>query len=73
VKGGVTSFGVADLCWGCVQLSEDGAVATQTDSGWSLATTGVGLTEGKHYWEAELISTSGPSNICIGISQQAQS
>jgi hypothetical protein len=39
-----------------VQLREDGAVATPTERGWSLTTTGVELTEGKHYWEVELVS-----------------
>jgi hypothetical protein len=34
-----------------VQLSEDGAVAKQTEREWALTTTGVELTEGKHYWE----------------------
>jgi hypothetical protein len=48
-----------------VMLSEDGAVATQTmDYKYSLTTTGIELTEGKHYWEVELLS----QNVgCIGI------
>jgi hypothetical protein len=33
-------------------------VATQTSSGDSLATTETELTEGKHYWEVELLSVS---------------
>jgi hypothetical protein len=53
---------------GFVVLSEEGAVATQiteeegvsgapgTDYENSLTTTGVELTEGKHYWEVELLS-----------------
>jgi hypothetical protein len=45
---------------GCVALSEEGAVATQiTEVGgeeYALTTTGVELTEGKHYWEVELLS-----------------
>jgi hypothetical protein len=42
---------------GRVALSEGGAVVTQiTDDEDSLATTGVELTEGKHYWEVELLS-----------------
>jgi hypothetical protein len=43
---------------GCVALSEEGAVATQIKEGRedSLTTTGVELTEGKHYWEVELLS-----------------
>jgi hypothetical protein len=50
-----------------VQLSEDGAVATQTDLGCTLTTTGVELTEGKHYWEVEPLSKN--FGICIGISR----
>jgi hypothetical protein len=45
---------------GRVALSEEGAVATQiTKEGeeeYSLTTTGVELSEGKHYWEVELLS-----------------
>jgi hypothetical protein len=45
---------------GRVTLSEGGAVATQTQHtvryGWSLTTTGTELTEGRHYWEVELLS-----------------
>jgi hypothetical protein len=43
---------------GLVVLSEEGAVATQiTEAGCqdTLTTTGVELTEGKHYWEVELL------------------
>jgi hypothetical protein len=51
---------------GCVALSEEGAVATQifTDerlavgAAASLTTTGVELTEDKHYWEVVLLSAS---------------
>jgi hypothetical protein len=48
-----------------VTLSEGGALATHTcadytttqmDSRYSLTTTGIELTEGKHYWEVELLS-----------------
>jgi hypothetical protein len=43
-----------------VVLSEAGAVATQknelTADNWSLTTTGIELTTGKHYWEVELLS-----------------
>jgi hypothetical protein len=42
-----------------VALSEKGAVATQiTEDEYkvSLTTTGVELTEGKHYWEVELLA-----------------
>jgi hypothetical protein len=49
-RGGQWRTFAADL----VELSEDGAVATQISQGWSLTTTGVELMEGKHYWEVEL-------------------
>jgi hypothetical protein len=53
----------------CVSLSEGGAVATHTHDGqFSLTTTGTELTEGKHYWEVELLSES-VSMILIGISR----
>jgi hypothetical protein len=52
-----------------VTLSEGGAVATQTtDEEWSLMTTEIQLTEGKHYWEVELLSED-VGNIFIGISR----
>jgi hypothetical protein len=38
-----------------ITLSEDGAVATQSMNDYSLTTTGIELTEGKHYWEVELL------------------
>ena len=38
------------------QLSEGGALATQSEDGFSLMTTGTKLTEGRHYWEVELVS-----------------
>jgi hypothetical protein len=52
-----------------VTLSEGGAVATQT-GGYdpSLTTTGIEITEGKHYWEVELLSEN-VANIMIGISR----
>jgi hypothetical protein len=55
---------------GCVTLSEGGAVATQHTSNqeYSLTTTGTELTEGRHYWEVELLSTV-VSSIFIGISR----
>jgi hypothetical protein len=43
-------------------------MATQTNLGWSLTTTETELTEGKHYWEVELLSKD-MSNIYIGISR----
>jgi hypothetical protein len=52
-----------------VTLSEGGAVATHTrDLERSLTTTGIELTEGKHYWEVELVSES-LGGIYIGISR----
>ena len=50
---------------GCVVLSEEGAVATQiTEEGQeTLTTTGVELTEGKHYWEVELLSEDSEGGI----------
>jgi hypothetical protein len=52
-----------------VSLSEGGAVATQTtDDKWSLTVTEIELTEGKHYWEVELLSEK-VVNILVGISR----
>jgi hypothetical protein len=52
-----------------VTLSEDGAVATHTlQYEHSLTTTGIELTEGKHYWEVELLSEN-LGNTFIGISR----
>jgi hypothetical protein len=53
-----------------VTLSEEGAVATQTGNIElaTLATTGIELTEGKHYWEVEILSQDVDS-IYIGISR----
>jgi hypothetical protein len=51
-----------------VTLSEGGAVATQTAAGWSLTTTEIEITEGKHYWEVELLSVN-ILNMFIGISR----
>jgi hypothetical protein len=54
-----------------VTLSEDGAVATQTIGygyQWSLTTTETELTEGKHYWEVEVLSKN-MIGILIGISR----
>jgi hypothetical protein len=52
----------------CVTLSEDGAVATQTVTDNSLTTTETELTEGKDYWELELLSES-VKDILVGISR----
>jgi hypothetical protein len=62
---GVASFCVAEICRGVCgaeheALSEEGAVATQItreEYKHSLTTTEVELSEGKHYWEVELLST----------------
>jgi hypothetical protein len=43
-------------------------VATQTDNGYSLTATETELTEGKHYWEVELLSEYVVS-INVGISR----
>jgi hypothetical protein len=51
-----------------VTLREGGAVATQTANRRSLTTTETELTEGKHYWEVELLSEK-VTNIFIGISR----
>jgi hypothetical protein len=42
-------------------------VATQTAHEWSLTTTEIELTEGKHYWEVELLSKG--MFIIVGISR----
>jgi hypothetical protein len=52
-----------------VTLSEDGTVATHNvQDRFSLTTTGTELTEGKHYWEVELLSKD-VGHIFIGISR----
>jgi hypothetical protein len=52
-----------------VTLSEGGAVATKTvGTSMSLTTTGTEITEGKHYWEVELLSKD-MDMIFIGISR----
>jgi hypothetical protein len=63
VNEGVASFCVADFCRAaegraCGAEREEGAVATHinAEAAHSLTTTGVELTEGKHYWEVELLS-----------------
>jgi hypothetical protein len=57
---------------GRVVLSEGGEVATQQtiNQEWTLTTTGTELTEGRHYWEVELLSEDGNKLfIHIGISR----
>jgi hypothetical protein len=51
-----------------VTLSEGSKVATQTRGSHTLTTTGTELTEGKHYWEVELLSQN-MDCIFIGISR----
>jgi hypothetical protein len=51
-----------------ITLSEGGAVATQTASGWSLTTTETELTGSRHYWEVELLSER-MDDILVGISR----
>jgi hypothetical protein len=56
-----------------VELSEGGAVATQIeqnegDEDYSHVTTGVELTEGRHYWEVELLSEN-LAYIYIGVTR----
>jgi hypothetical protein len=54
---------------GAVTLSEGGTVAMQTNGGsYTLTTTGTELTEGRHYWEVELLSENARSTF-IGISR----
>jgi hypothetical protein len=53
---------------GRVTVSEGGAVATQHIPGHSLTTTGTELTEGRHYWEVELLSKN-MGGMLIGISR----
>jgi hypothetical protein len=55
---------------GRVTLSEEGAVVTQNTGvgGRSLTTTKTELTEGKHYWEVEMLSEN-VINIYIGVSR----
>jgi hypothetical protein len=61
-EGSLVAMAVKDapLLWrifpeDCVELSEDGAVATQIEH-MCYITTDVELTEGRHYWEVELLS-----------------
>jgi hypothetical protein len=52
-----------------ITLSEGGAVATHTmNDEWSLTTTEIELTEGRHYWEVELLSEK-VASILVGISR----
>ena len=53
---------------GTVTMSDGGSVATQASYRNSLTTTEIELTEGKHYWEVELLSKT-LGNIFMGISR----
>jgi hypothetical protein len=73
--GGVLAMAVKELpplVWrtfaeGHVALSEEGAVAARVTAHKHLvATTGVELTEGKHYWEVELLSENRGEIVDIG-------
>jgi hypothetical protein len=75
-EGDVVAMAVKDspLLWRTfaadrVLLSEEGAVATQQIQDWSLTTTGIELTEGKHYWEVEMLSVIGDYLTCIGVTR----
>jgi hypothetical protein len=80
-SGAVIAFAVKEepLCWGTypehlVTLSESGAIATCIGSrrDFALITSGVVLTEGRHYWEVELVSDTEDENsnlICIGVTR----
>jgi hypothetical protein len=79
-EGAVVAMAVkeAPLLWrtfteDCVELSEGGAGATQvkdneSDEDYSHVTTGVELTEGRHYWEVELLSED-MDCICVGVTR----
>jgi hypothetical protein len=75
-EGDVVAMAVKDspLLWRTfaadhVVLSEEGAVAIQIIKGWSLTTTGIELTAGKHYWEVELLSDVGTYTAFIGVTR----
>jgi hypothetical protein len=75
-EGDVVAMAVKDspLLWRTfaadrVLLSEEEAVATQIIEGWSLTTSGMELTEGKHYWEVEMLSGLGEYIACIGVTR----
>jgi hypothetical protein len=75
-EGDVVAMAVKDspLLWRTfaadqVVLSEEGAVATQIIKEWSLTTTGIEFTEGKHYWEVEMLSDDGAYVASIGVTR----
>ena len=47
-----------------VTVSEEGKLATQTAGGDALITTGEELTEGRHYWEVEIV---GSTDTVVGV------
>jgi hypothetical protein len=72
-EGDVIAMGVVDgvelRTWpeDRVEVSEEGMLATQTaEDVWSLTHTGEELTEGRHYWEVELV-TEGEYAMQFGI------
>jgi hypothetical protein len=78
-EGAVVAMAVKEpLVWrtfpeDLVKLSEGGAVATQLEANegetdYSHITTGVELTEGRHFWEVELFSEY-MNNICVGVTR----
>jgi hypothetical protein len=77
-EGAVVAMAVKDsppLLWRtfpeeCVELSEGGAVATQIEEVGEiiLVTTGTELTEGRHYWEVELVSEN-VNDIFVGVTR----
>ena len=55
-----------EACGSEMALSEGGLVATRKAGfGWQLVSGGSPMTEGRHYWEAELISEGVPQAMFI--------
>jgi hypothetical protein len=55
-----------------VELSDGGTVATQTEDNeddCSHTTTEVELTEGRHYWEVEVLSNNSTDSIFVGVTR----
>jgi hypothetical protein len=78
-EGAVVAMAVKDLpplVWRTfpeeyVELSEGGTVATEildNDYGYSHVTNGVELTEGRHYWEVELLSEDA-DDVFVGVTR----
>ena len=57
-----------DECGSKITLCGEGLVATKTvqDNKYQLVTGGSPMTEGRHYWEVELASTSGNCSFMVG-------